>query len=138
MANLIFSELSRIRINKQSRFLTLLNKVKALNTFPLTDEAKKEFGIDNVVLEPTPEFVSVLEDIINKQQEGIKIEPKDFKQFSKGNSLNFPLQNPIIKDDKEIKTISSSALLKTNDFGGDENIECCRQEDTETPEDSRR
>jgi hypothetical protein len=121
MANLIFSELSRIRINKQSRFLTLLNKVKALDTFPLTDEAKKEFGIDNVVLEPTPEFVSVLEDIINKQQEGIKIEPKDFKQFSKGNSLNFPLQNPIIKDDKEIKTISSSALLKTNDFGGDEN-----------------
>ena len=81
MANLIFSELSRIRINKQSRFLTLLNKVKALDTFPLTDEAKKEFGIDNVVLEPTPEFVSVLEDIINKQQEGIKIEPKDFKQF---------------------------------------------------------
>ena len=45
MANLIFSELSAIRPNKQSRFLTLLNKVKALNPFPLTDEAKKNLEL---------------------------------------------------------------------------------------------
>ena len=120
MATLTLSELSKKRPNKPSRFLILLDKVKAGGVFPLNNKTNQYDDVSSVILEPSPEFINVLEDVIKRHNSGYVISAKDFKQFAKGNALYFPLATPIFKGGKEITTIPSSSLIKTKEFGGDE------------------
>jgi hypothetical protein len=128
MATLSLAELSRRRPNKPSRFVILLNKIKAGDSFPI-DNRENIYTDSNVVIKQSPEFIRVLENVIERHNSGYTITPKDFgKEFSNRNSVVFPLETPIVKNDKEIKFISSSALLKTKEFGGDESNKSLNKE----------
>ena len=128
MATLTLSELSKKRPNKPSRFLTLLDKVKAGGAFPLSDKENQYNGVSSVILDPSPEFIRVLEDVIKRHNSGYSISTKDFKQFAKRNVLYFPLKTPIVKAGKEINLIPSSSLTKTKEFGGDESDKSLNKE----------
>lgn len=127
MATLSLSELSKKRMNKPSRFITLLNKIKAGGSFPLSNK-ENAYDVSSVTLEPSPEFINILEKVIERHNSGYTIVPRDFGKFAKANVLYFPLATPILKGGKEITSIPSSSLLKTKEFGGDESEKSLNKE----------
>lgn len=110
MATLSLSELSKKRMNKPSRFITLLNKIKAGGSFPLSNK-ENAYDVSSVTLEPSPEFINILEKVIERHNSGYTIVPRDFGKFAKANVLYFPLATPILKGGKEITSIPSSLSL---------------------------